>query len=170
MPTPLKDHIDGPAIRVIAAAIHAIEPAFDPVAFAADTTANLDSLELKARIDHVASALARHLPVPFRKAARVLCTAARRANFTMWTGWPCVTYVERFGLDHPEAALDALACLTPYASAEFAIRPYLERHPDLTWERLHVWTRSEDLHLRRLASEGTRPRLPWGAPVARTAG
>jgi 3-methyladenine DNA glycosylase AlkC len=168
MPTPFKDHVNAAAAARLGAAIRTATPTFDVAAFVADAARGLDALELKARIDHVATALSRHLPASFPEAAHLLCRAATLAAqtpdgaLTMWTGWPCVTFVERYGLDHPAAALDALACLTPYASAEFAIRPFIERHPDVTWPRLGAWARSENVHLRRLASEGTRPRLPWG--------
>ena len=74
--------------------------------------------------------------------------------------------MERCGLDEPETALEGLACLTRYASAEFAIRPFLERHPQRTLARLTEWAASEDVHLRRLVSEGTRPRLPWARRLA----
>ncbi len=47
------------------------------------------------------------------------------------------------------------------ATAEFSIRPFLERYPDATLERLKVWTEDPSAHVRRLVSEGTRPRLPW---------
>ena len=167
MPTPFKDHVNANALDQIATAISAAHPGFDAASFTGETAAGLDALELKARIDHVAHALARHLPAPFPEASRLLCRAAATAAalgrpLTTWTGWPCVAFVEHHGLEHPEAALDALACLTPYASAEFAVRPYIEHHPEATWPRLHAWVHSDDVHLRRLASEGTRPRLPWG--------
>jgi 3-methyladenine DNA glycosylase AlkC len=80
----------------------------------------------------------------------------------VWASWPCLAYVERRGLDDPDVALDALARLTRHASAEFAIRPLLERHPAPTLERLREWAASPDMHVRRLVSEGARPRLPWG--------
>ena len=59
-----------------------------------------------------------------------------RAELDLWAAWPCTTYVECCGLDDPQTALDALACLTRYASAEFAIRAFLEQHPVVTFDRL----------------------------------
>lgn len=162
MPTPFKDQIGEATATRIAGAIAAVEPAFDREAFVADAVAGLDALELKARIAHVAVALHRHVPGPFSRSADVLCAAATTAGLDGWTAWPLTAWVERSGLDDPNAALDALACLTRHASAEFAIRPFIERHPETTFARLDEWAGSDDLHLRRLVSEGTRPRLPWG--------
>lgn len=136
MGSPLKEHVDYGAVVRLADAIAAVDSLFDAPAFIADASGPLHLLELKARIDHLASALDRQLAGPFERAARTLCTAAARAELDMWTAWPCVTFLERCGLDSPEAALSALACLTRYASGEFAIRAFLERHPRATFARL----------------------------------
>lgn len=166
MPTPFKEHVGAAAVARLADAIAAVDPTFDAPAFAADALAGLDALELKARIAHVAAALEPHLAGPFPRAAGVLCAAATAADLDAWTAWPLTAWVERNGLDDPAAALDALARLTCHASAEFAIRPFIERHPEATFARLADWAGSDDLHLRRLVSEGTRPRLPWGGRLA----
>ena len=164
MPEPLKSFVNGASVTRLADTVRAVHPAFDLHAFVESATSGLEPLELKARIDHVAAALDAHLPRSFSKAARLLAGAIPKADpeLTMWEAWPATTYVEYHGITHPEVALDALAVLTRYASAEFAIRPYIEQHPDVTWRRLQEWVQSDDLHLRRLVSEGTRPRLPWG--------
>ncbi|MEZ5418143.1 MAG: hypothetical protein R2708_12460 [Vicinamibacterales bacterium] len=70
-------------------------------------------------------------------------------------------FVRQFGVPHPEASLTALHALTQVFTGEFAIRPLLEAHPGLVLERLRKWTRDPSEHVRRLVSEGTRPRLPW---------
>ena len=164
MPEPLKSFVNRESVGRLAGAIQLVHPAFDSGAFAKAATTGLEPLELKARVDHVAAAVAAHLPQPFPKGARLLARAVPKAvpELTMWEAWPAVTYVEHRGIEHPLEALEALAVLTRYASAEFAIRPYIEQHPDVTWPRLHAWAESGDLHVRRLVSEGTRPRLPWG--------
>jgi 3-methyladenine DNA glycosylase AlkC len=158
----LKERVDAATVRRLADAIAAIDPSFDADAFAANAAAGLDALELKARMEHVAIALGRHLAGPFARAADVLCRAAEAASLDVWTAWPLTTWVERRGLEDPPAALDAIERLTRYASGEFAVRPLIEQHPEPTFARLAEWAASDDVHLRRLASEGTRPRLPWG--------
>ena len=58
-----------------------------------------------------------------------------------------------------------LMVFTPYSSSEFAVRPFIQRYPLKTMKQLMEWTESNDEHIRRLASEGSRPRLPWGAKL-----
>jgi 3-methyladenine DNA glycosylase AlkC len=74
---------------------------------------------------------------------------------------PHVCYVARFGLDHFEASMLAQYELTQRFSAESSIRPFLIRHPEATYQRLVQWASDPNVHVRRLVSEGTRPRLPW---------
>ena len=77
--------------------------------------------------------------------------------------WPVLTWVELAGRSRPEVAVPLLGRLTSLASAEFAIRPFIDDDPPAMFEVLSAWTRSEDEHVRRLVSEGSRPRLPWAA-------
>ena len=75
---------------------------------------------------------------------------------------PFLDFVAIRGLDNPDTALDSLEKMTLHFSAEFAIRPFILQHPDITLPRLLNWTSHKDWRVRRLASEGSRPRLPWG--------
>ncbi|MCL4068240.1 DNA alkylation repair protein [Pseudomonas sp. GX19020] len=74
-------------------------------------------------------------------------------------------FVARYGTDDFELSLSALADLTRYGSAEFAIRPFLNIDPARTLAAMLEWSGHADYHVRRLASEGGRPRLPWAARV-----
>lgn len=71
----------------------------------------------------------------------------------------------RHGLEHPERALDLLHAATQRFSMEFYIRPFLNRWPEMTLARLEAWAGDENYHVRRLVSEGTRPKLPWAGKV-----
>jgi 3-methyladenine DNA glycosylase AlkC len=82
-----------------------------------------------------------------------------------FAAWPIIDYVAVYGLNHPDLALQTLKTLTPLFTAEFAIRPFLQQHFDLTYGYLQQWVRDDNHHVRRLASEGCRPRLPWGQRV-----
>lgn len=75
---------------------------------------------------------------------------------------PFVHFIGEYGLSEPEKSLPALAFFTQYASAEFAIRNFLDAHPEQTLEQMTQWTKHPSVHVRRLASEGSRPLLPWG--------
>jgi 3-methyladenine DNA glycosylase AlkC len=73
--------------------------------------------------------------------------------------------VARYGLDDFDRSMEALAALTRFGTAEFAIRPFLALDADRALATMAGWTASDDEHVRRLASEGARPRLPWAARV-----
>ncbi|OHO27894.1 hypothetical protein HMPREF2656_02905 [Corynebacterium sp. HMSC034B08] len=75
--------------------------------------------------------------------------------------WPVSRFIELYGVDDPEVSLDAIEALTRVFTGEFAVRPFLDRYPALTMPRVHQWAGSDSHNVRRLASEGIRPRLPW---------
>ncbi|MBG0827845.1 DNA alkylation repair protein [Planomonospora sp. ID67723] len=165
MAQPLKELIDTGSVRVLADGVATAWAPFPRDRFVAEACAGLDGLELKDRVRHVARALDAGLALPFPRAAEVLREAASHARLDMWSGWPATEYVGLRGLDHLDEAMAALAALTPYATGEFAVRPYLDRYRDDALKVMYGWAESPDEHLRRLASEGSRPRLPWGSRV-----
>lgn len=79
--------------------------------------------------------------------------------------WPVGDVIAILALDAPEKALDACYALTSRFTSEFAIRPLLREFPKLTLERLQEWVDDPCEHVRRLVSEGTRPRLPWATRI-----
>jgi 3-methyladenine DNA glycosylase AlkC len=173
-PQPFKDRLDAAAVARLASMLVAANPAWQAAPFIRAATDGLDKLELKARVRHVAQALVDHLAPDFPTAlAHVLAalpTPDTRRDDASGGGfafelWPLTDFVAMSGLEHPTLALEGLRRLTVHFSCEFAIRPYLERHPELCRQTLHVWLADPDPLVRRLISEGTRPRLPWGARI-----
>ncbi|HWH31353.1 MAG TPA: hypothetical protein VNU01_01635 [Egibacteraceae bacterium] len=162
---PFKESVNEGSVRALARRLSAAG-AFPARRFTADATRGLESLELKARIAHVVGALERHLPGDFAEAARLVEDAVAGSDLGMWSAWPATDWVAAAGLDHPEIALPLLARLTGVASAEMAIRPFIDRHPARTLRQLRTWTSHPDEHVRRLVSEGSRPRLPWASRIA----
>lgn len=169
MAPPLKDFFDRNVVERIARELRAAWPAFPRTSFVREALHGLDALELLARGRHVAGALGRALPDDFAAAADVVIAslppvrtdAAPAHPMEPFTYLPHVTWVAERGLAHFEAAMRAQHALTQRFTAEFSIRPFLERYPEATLARLEAWTRDESPHVRRLVSEGTRPRLPW---------
>lgn len=153
------------SVTVLADAMASAWPEFPHERFVEAALSELDGLELKDRIRRVSSALHAALPLPFPAAASLLRQAAVAVRLDMWSGWPATDYVGVHGLDHLEAGMETLAVLTPFSTGEFAVRPYLERYGHDALKIMYGWAESPDEHLRRLASEGTRPRLPWAARV-----
>lgn len=154
----------------------ALGTAFDGGAFVADATRGLAALEMKERSMRIADALQRHLSPRFALAA-ALIEAALAPPFTHdrlsemrsgdaglagWALWPVGEFVVRAGMHEPERALALLREITQRFSAEFAIRPFIAAHPELAFATLARWVNDPNLHVRRLVSEGSRPRLPWG--------
>lgn len=171
MPEPFKQWFRPEVAEQIGARFAAADPLFDRDAYRRRALPTLESLELKDRVRLLSEALRGALPAAWPDALeRVLAVMdpplpdAQEVSGPVWH-WPLLQLVEDHGLEHPERSLPALAELTRRFSAEFAVRPYLERHPALTWAFLGRLAAEGDVHQRRLASEGSRPRLPWGRRV-----
>jgi 3-methyladenine DNA glycosylase AlkC len=165
---PLKNQFGAEIPRRIAAMIASVRADFDGGAFVADALAGYDALDLMARGRRIAAALRRHLPGDYRTAAETLIASlGPKLERTEGLGMapflylPHVLFVAEYGLDDFETSLRAQYELTQRFTAEFSIRRFLERHPEATLARLELWTRDPSVHVRRLVSEGTRPRLPW---------
>lgn len=141
----------------------------DQEAFVGEAVAGLDELELKDRVKHVADALGRHLAPDFPEAVAAILRCLPHWDrgdcedpLRGFAAWPLFQYIEVAGIEHCSIAMDALADLTHLFSAEFAIRPYVERYPQQAMKTVASWTEHSSDQVRRLASEGIRPRLPWG--------
>ena len=124
------------------------------------------SMELKQRVRHAALCLQDFLPASFPKAAPQLVKASKllRERSQKGYGYFCIflcDYVEVFGLDHFKESMNAIEQVTQLASAEFCIRQFILKYPKATMEQLMEWSTHKSQDVRRLASEGCRPRLPW---------
>ena len=157
----MKHWFDEAFYRRTAAQLAALHPRFDQAGFLNHALNGLDALELMARVQRTADAFHVALPVPLSAQFDVLRAHAAQIGHNFAAIWPCA-HVATQGLDHPTLSLPALRDLTRYGSAEFAIRPFLVRDLSGTLAVMREWSASDDEHVRRLASEGSRPRLPWG--------
>lgn len=133
------------------------------------TAAEFDGLSLSDRTRRVRDALLTELPgtyAPFEKKIR---SALRKKSFTGWMIWPVSEAVAvratSEGAEQFDAGLALLADLTPRLTGEFAIRTFMDADLDRTLEIALDWTGHENEHVRRLATEGTRPFLPWARRV-----
>jgi 3-methyladenine DNA glycosylase AlkC len=161
-----KDNIDRTVVEGVAAHLRRVHPDFPVERFVADALDGLDGLELKARVDHIAVALGRVLPEDFVDAASIVGRAVHGTDMGMWDAWPITVWVANAGQGHGDVAVELLGDLTSYASAEFAIRPFIDADPDRVRVILDRWAGDDDEHRRRLVSEGTRPLLPWAPRLA----
>ncbi|QBI18791.1 DNA alkylation repair protein [Egibacter rhizosphaerae] len=160
--TALKDHVDPRMVEGLAAEFAASDTDFPAAAFVERATEGLEELELMGRVRHVADALEHALPTEPAEVVAVFDAALASESFRGWMLWPCAEVIGRTGPTEPETVIPFMARLTPRVSCEFAIRPCIEQVPEITFGHLHQWVDHPDEHVRRLVSEGTRPRLPWG--------
>ncbi len=174
--TPFKEGINPTTVAYLAARITQVAGSFQVVfnaqEFTRDACRGLSDLALKARVDQVIDALHRHLPVDDPATAmRLACAAAeawreqqgdRSDALGEFAAWPLVDFVGTHGRSCPAEALAALREMTVLFTAEFAIRPLLVDDLPGTLTVLTGWLTDPRPEVRRLVSEGTRPRLPWG--------
>ncbi len=156
-------------------------PGLDRARFEQVAKRGLEALEFKDRAMQVASALEACLPDAFDQAAAVLeGSLAPPLRFDAagepiglaevdptqgvrgWMIWGYGEFVVRRGMGDVPRALTCLHALTQRFTAEYAVRPFIATHPQVTWPALELWAKDGSAHVRRLASEGSRPRLPWG--------
>ena len=148
--------------------IRAVHADFPQDEFLRDALAGFGPLSLTGRGFHIAAALRKHLPADYPQAIDVLLASASQPHEHRASGgmaaflyMPHLFFVAQHGLDHFEDSMRAQHALTQLFTAEYSIRAFLEKHPEATLARLREWTRDPSPHVRRLVSEGTRPRLPW---------
>ena len=175
MAEPLKHLLNDTVPPRIAAMVRRAWRKFDTTGFLQQVQPGYESLELMARGQRIAQALQAHLPQDVPRALSVLVDSmdppmgldavgepdAGDRPYSAFLYLPHSIYIGTHGLPHFEAAMAAQHALTQRFTAEFSIRPYLLHHQQATLARLRDWAQDDNAHVRRLVSEGTRPRLPW---------
>lgn len=169
MAEPWKNHLSPALVGRLADALAAAWPPFPRHDFERRACTGLDALELKARADHIATALDATLPAEPAEAMRVVTatfgpplTVTSGYGTDVWRLYPFSAWLHRNGPRDVPAALAANRELTMRFTAEFSIRALLRAAPDATLAALAAWADDPNPHVRRLVSEGTRTRLPWG--------
>jgi len=175
-PIPLKESaMNRERVESLGRDLSRVAPSFDATGFVATAMAQLPGLELKARISCVAEALATHLPADLGAATTIILAALpphddatfTGSDFGIYTYAPYSDFIARHGCtrENLRSSLDALKELTKHFTAEDALRYFLNTFPDDTMKAVTEWSRDPDYHVRRLASEGTRPKLPWSPRI-----
>jgi 3-methyladenine DNA glycosylase AlkC len=122
-----------------------------------------ENLELKARMRHIAITFNEYLPLSYKKQLEILKLASK--DFSSFEAMFFQDFVEVYGLDDFEDSMEALEVFTQDSSSEFAIRQFILKYEDKTMQRMKLWTKSSNEHIRRLSCEGCRPRLPWAVAL-----
>ncbi|UCG22947.1 MAG: DNA alkylation repair protein [Chloroflexota bacterium] len=151
------------SVAGFAVAIKGVYPAFDEEAFLGGVfDESWPDRALMDRMRHVTTVLHDGLPAGYRQAAALLIEASPNlAGGGFIDMVPC-DYAAVYGLDDLETSIPLLEESTKLTSAEFAVRPFIEKYPDRMMAQMLAWADHEHEGVRRLASEGCRPRLPWG--------
>ena len=167
MPELLKNRYNGGFLHGLALRITAVYPSVQADAFVngiMDET--WDALGLKARMRRITVNLGRYLPTGYEQALGILdkVIAGYPAGFNDFSFMFFPDFVEVYGQEerHWELSMAALERYTPYSSSEFAVRPFIMRYEERMMRQMAAWAGHGNEHVRRLASEGCRPLLPWG--------
>lgn len=168
----LKYWFDEELAKLLSSKILIVYPEFNSKAFVADIVEGINELELKDRVSFIAEKLMEHLPEGYDKAINLLIGILGPENenetgmFTegYWV-MPIAAFVEKYGLDHFETSMEAIREITKRNTGEYCIRPFIEEHTEKTLKEIEKWSHDENVHIRRLASEGLRPRLPWASKL-----
>lgn len=164
----LKLWFDAELAILLSEKIEAVYPEFDTNTFCKSVGSKIEFLELKDRVEVFADAFHQSLKENYLENLKIL-TAILGDENQEETGmfkeyyWimPIAKYVEKYGLNDLEISLKAIEEITKRNTGEYAIRPYLENFTHKTLQQMLVWSKDDNKHVRRLASEGIRPRLPW---------
>ena len=156
----LKEIFNAQRLQHIADEMSAVYPAFKAKAFLAHANHGLAELSVMQRMARVAESLHAVLPLKYEDTLDVLRELAPRLN-SGFVSMCLPHYVAIYGGHAFDTSMQALKYFTTFGSSEFAIRYFLRTDLERSLERMHDWTRDDNHHVRRLASEGSRPRLPW---------
>ncbi|WP_405115163.1 hypothetical protein MHH28_12055 [Paenibacillus sp. FSL K6-1217] len=163
MAEPLKAMYNQEFLRSLGMKIQSVYGSFEPDRFVlAAMKEPWEELELKARMRRITETLGSFLPPAYEDALKILYAIDQECVGFPYLFFP--DFVEVYGGsgEHWELSMEALERFTPKSSAEFAVRPFMLRDPQAMMAQMLVWADHPDEHVRRLASEGSRPRLPWG--------
>lgn len=147
--------------------VRAVYASFDIKQFVQLTmVGDWDSLALKARTRRITESLGKCLPESYPEAIEILLQVTDDCTHLAYLFFP--DFVEVYGQDeaHWDLSMAALASFTSGSSAEFAVRAFILHNPDKMMAQMLAWASHPNEHIRRLASEGCRPRLPWGQALS----
>ena len=149
-----------------------VDAGFDSEAYIHSVKAKCPPLSYTMRIKLHAEELRKHLPEDYAVALNILNSilGPENPNETgMFTNYywilPIGKFTELYGLDDYDISLKAIGEITKRNTGEYAIRPYIRMYPKKTIKIMKRWSASKNFHLRRLASEGLRPKLPWSSKL-----
>ena len=166
--TPLKNYFGIELAELLGKKVKEVYPRFEYKKFIKFVESDIEPLELNARVELIAEGLRKFLPASYPEAVEILLSIlgppleTEEGMFTKGYMWyPLGMFVKKFGQDDLNASMKAVYEITQRNTAEFAVRPLIEKYPGKVLKTFHKWAKDKSFHVRRLTSEGLRPRLPW---------
>ena len=164
----LKYWFDEDLVQMLAEKINHLYPEFNSKRFQNSLSEKIKNKELKARVECFSDELFTEFNKDFILGINVLSQILGEENKND-TGmfkeyyWimPIAKFVEKYGINNFDVSIKAIEEITKRNTSEYAIRPFLEKYTDKTLQQMLTWSTNKNFHVRRLASEGVRPRLPW---------
>ncbi|HEY4937035.1 MAG TPA: DNA alkylation repair protein [Puia sp.] len=167
----LKDLYSPAFYRNISDALSEVLPSFSKQKFLEQIfTGDFSRKELKARMRHTSKVLHGFMPANYKKTVEIIKNLIYRLK-KMGIGEDGLTYmflpdyIEVYGIDHFDDSIKALESITQFVSCEFAVRPFLLMYGSKMMGQMQLWSKHENYKVRRLSSEGSRPRLPWAVAI-----
>jgi 3-methyladenine DNA glycosylase AlkC len=156
----LKEIFNTERLQHIASEMTAVYPPFEARRFLKLAQSGLADLSVMQRMARVSECLHAVLPLDYEASLQVLRALAPRLN-SGFVSMCLPHYVASYGGHAFDQSMDALKYFTAFGSSEFAIRHFLRSDLERSLKLMHDWSLDDNEHVRRLASEGCRPRLPW---------
>lgn len=168
----LREVFNSQVVKQLAKNIKKTYPEFKEQEFSKNINSKIDALNYGERSKLITENLAKYLPEEFPKAAEILVNAlepelitSEISGFKGFIIMPQCNFISKYGMQHYDISMNALYEMTKRFTAENDIRPFIINHTDKTLSILHQWAHDDNLHVRRLVSEGTRPRLPLSGRI-----
>lgn len=160
MAEPLKNLFSIAFVHSLANRIKQQHKKFNTNDFIDDVFDNIwNEKELKQRMRHITDCINKHIPLTYQQQVNILSKVA--PQFKGFTAMIFPDFIEVYGLNNLTTSIKALELFTQYSSSEFAVRPFIIKYPKEMLKQHTKWAQHQNYHIRRLASEGIRPRLPW---------
>lgn len=171
MAAPLKNVYDQQFLEQFTQAVYEVVPNFHAQDYIKSVfDESWPGRELKQRMRHLSVTLHSYLTNDYERNASLLASIVRqlRKNGIKENSFEYMflpDYIEVYGPGHYEASVKAMEYITQFTSCEFAVRPFILQYPEAMIKQLNQWANHEHPMVRRLASEGSRPRLPWAIAI-----
>ena len=163
-----KDYYDTDCAKLLADKVKQVHSSFDEKSFISMIAKELNGKEFHQRQDLFVDAFEHCMPKSYAETISIFTRIlgpeleTTEGMFTYgWWLWPVGRYVERHGTVDFQTSADFIYELTKRFTGEFAMRPLIEKYPEKAMKEILTWSKDPNVHVRRLASECMRIRLPW---------